>query len=164
MAAGRSLADHVCLAVIAEGPTHGWAIVKELAPDGDLGRIWSLSRPLTYRSLDLLVADGLVTRRRVGRRHELRVTAAGRRAHQRWLTGPVAHLRELRTEFLVKTRLIERSGGSPADLARRQLDALGGTIRALTSTAAADPVERWRQEAARAAERFLESLAEDPGS
>src|SRR5262249_41228547 len=41
-----SLAEAVCLTLVAREPTHGWAIVKTLAPEGDIGRIWSLSRPL----------------------------------------------------------------------------------------------------------------------
>ena len=52
-----SLAEHVVLALLAEEARHGWAIVRELAPVGELGRIWSLSRPLAYRAM-----DGLETR------------------------------------------------------------------------------------------------------
>ena len=58
-----SLAEHVCLALIVEGVTHGWAVGTLLAPDGQLGRIWSLTRPLTYRAIDGLVDKRLATRR-----------------------------------------------------------------------------------------------------
>ena len=156
-----SPADHVCLAVVAEGPTHGWSIVRLLRSDGDLGRIWSLSRPLTYRSLGTLTDEGLVRRTDRGRRVLLRVTPRGRRANDAWLDEPVEHLRDLRTHFLLKVRLVERAGRTPTELARRQLDVLDGMIRALTSSPAADPVERWRQESARAADRFLRSLASE---
>lgn len=160
-----SLADHVCLALVAEEPRHGWAIVKLLAPDGDVGHVWALSRPLTYRAITRLQDGGLVRKLDTGRRQELRVTAAGRRETDEWLAAPVAHLRDLRTEFLVKTRLLERRGGTTAELARRQLVMLAPVIDALTAAtvdASTTPVDLWRQESARAAERFLQALAAAP--
>jgi PadR family transcriptional regulator AphA len=151
-----SLADQACLAVIGESPTHGWAIVKLLAPDGELGRIWSLSRPLTYRSIERLVDLGLVDRREAGRRAELGITAAGRRRRRAWLDAPVTHLRDLRTEFLLKLALRERAGIEADDLFERQLAILDPAIVALTRHEPRDAVGRWRREAALAARRFLE--------
>lgn len=153
-----SLADHVCLALIAEGPVHGWAIVKLLARDGDLGQIWSLSRPLTYRSIERLANDGLIERRTAGRRSELRITNSGRRVVRRWLAEPVRHLRDLRTEFLLKLRLLERTGAPPSDLVRGQLEQLEPVLTALTATPADTAVDLWRQESARAARRFLHQI------
>ena len=54
------LAESVCLTLVASEPRHGWSIVKALAPDGEIGRVWSLSRPLTYRALDALAAAELI--------------------------------------------------------------------------------------------------------
>ncbi len=34
------------LASVAERPTHGFAVAKALGPSGEIGRVWSLSRPL----------------------------------------------------------------------------------------------------------------------
>ena len=48
------------LGILAGGPAHGFAIGRRLAPSGDVGRIWSLSRPLAYRALDVLQAQGLI--------------------------------------------------------------------------------------------------------
>lgn len=161
-----SLADQVCLAVIGEGRTHGWAIVKLLAPDGPLGRIWSLSRPLTYRSIDRLVELGLVERADAGRRAELRLTPTGRRTRRRWMDEPVEHLRDLRTTFLVKLELRRRSGLDSAELVDRQRRRLGPAIEALSTVDIdarddpVDPVDVWRQESAAAARRFLERIAE----
>ena len=154
-----SLADAACLAIIGEGPTHGWRLVKLLDPEGELGRIWSLSRPLTYRSIDKLVDAGLVERTDRGRRAELRVTPSGRRRRSRWLATPVEHLRELRTEFLLKLTLCRRAGLDPATLIERQRAALAAPIEALRSAEPNDPVELWRQESATAAARFLDHLA-----
>ena len=88
-----------------------------LAPDGELGRIWTLSRPLTYRAIDGLVDKGLVTRRRArasGQGRDRVVLGADRRraggCDQRWLDTPVQHLRDVRTELLVKLALRERAG------------------------------------------------------
>ena len=153
-----SLADQVCLAVIGERPTHGWHLVKLLATDGDLGRIWSLSRPLTYRAIDRLVELGLVSRTDLGRRAELRITAAGRRRRRTWLDAPVEHLRDLRTEFLLKLSLRERSGFDSEALVARQQQALAPAMRALVDHEPVDVVDRWRRESALAARRFLESV------
>jgi PadR family transcriptional regulator AphA len=156
-----SLADQVCLAIIGEGRTHGWAIVKVLAPDGDLGRIWSLSRPLTYRAIDRLVELGLVSRTDLGRRAELGITAAGRRRRRTWLDAPVAHLRDLRTEFLLKLSLRERAGLDSDALVARQQQVLAPAMRALLDHEPVDVVDRWRRESALAARRFLESVRLD---
>ena len=161
------LADAVCLALVAEGPTHGWTLVKLLAPGGEIGRIWSLSRPLTYRSVDKLVAARLVDREPGDRRAMLTATATGRRTSEEWLTTPVEHLRELRTQFLVKLVLLDRVGRDRQALVAAQRAALSDTIASLTAEAPADPVELWRHESARAAARYLERLdrlVADPGA
>lgn len=153
-----SLADQVCLAVIGEGRTHGWVIVKLLAPGGELGRIWSLSRALTYRSIDRLVEFGLVDRNEAGRRAELRNTPSGRRESLRWLTQPVDHLRDLRTEFLLKLALCDRSSVDTGALVHAQRRQLTPAIAALTERDPDDVVALWRHESAQAAARFLEQL------
>ncbi len=63
------LGEWACLGLLYAVPSHGFAIAAQLRPDTEVGRIWSLSRPLTYRSLDQLVERGLVTtgRLRAGR-------------------------------------------------------------------------------------------------
>lgn len=156
-----SLADHSCLSLIGEGPTHGWTLVKLLAPDGELGHIWSLSRPLTYRAIDRLVDRDLVTRADARRRAMLTATPLGRRRRRAWLDRPVTHLRDLRTEFLLKLALRDRAGLPRAPLVERQLVALSPTIDALIADDPSGPVEQWRRESALAAHRFLDCLAAD---
>ena len=63
-----SFAEWVCLTLVNQKVSHGWALGTMLAPDGELGRIWTLSRPLTYRAIDGLVDKRLITRRGPGRR------------------------------------------------------------------------------------------------
>lgn len=57
-----TFAEHVCLALVVDGVSHGWALGTLLDPAGEIGRIWSLSRPLTYRAVEQLVAKGLLVR------------------------------------------------------------------------------------------------------
>ena len=163
-----SLAEHVCLALIVEGVTHGWAVGTLLAPDGQLGRIWSLTRPLTYRAIDGLVDKRLATRRGLatGQGRErviLAPTAAGRRAVRRWLDTPVHHLRDVRTELLIKLTLRDRSGLDSAELLAAQRAAFNATIDALSSGGGDDDLtDLWRRESARAVRRFLDQ-ARPPG-
>jgi PadR family transcriptional regulator AphA len=157
-----SLAEAVCLTLVAREPTHGWSIVKTLAPDGEIGRIWSLTRPLTYRALTALKDAGLIEPQgsEAGGgppRTIWRATERGRRHARAWLRRPVRHPRDMRTEFLLKLAL----GAPGASLARAQLDAFTPVFEGLQRTAAADPhdvVARWRLESAEATNRFLRSL------
>lgn len=160
--AGLSFAEHVCLALVTEGVAHGWALGTELGPGADVGRVWTLSRPLTYRAIDGLVDKGLVVRRGHtpghGRdRMVLAPTARGRRVARRWLDTPVHHVRDVRTELLVKLVLRTRAGLDNNSLLVAQRDAFAPAIELLTGGDAADDlVTMWRRESARAVRRFLD--------
>jgi PadR family transcriptional regulator AphA len=155
-------AEWVCLVLITQKVSHGWALGSMLAPDGELGRIWTLSRPLTYRAIDGLVAKGLITRtgQAAGRGRDrvlLAPTAAGRRLAQRWLEQTVEHLRDVRTELLVKLFLRQRAGIDNESLLARQAELFEPAIDTLTSTHRDDDlVDLWRRESARAVRRFLD--------
>ncbi len=161
-----SFAEHVCLALITEGITHGWAVGSLLAPGGELGRIWSLTRPLSYRALDGLVEKGLVSRRghTPGQGRErvlLAPTTEGRQASRRWLDTPVEHVRDVRTELLMKLALRERAGLDIKPLLSAQRAVLEPTIEGLTAATTDDGlVELWRREQARAVRRFLDEALE----
>lgn len=163
-----SLADHVVLALVAEQPRHGWAIVRELGPDGDVGRVWLLSRPLAYRSIDKLADHALIraTRREPGdgpRRTIYAATPAGRRHVEAWLDRPVEHLRDVRTELLLKLVIGERQGRDIRALLRAQKRTLRPIIAGLdkaASAASADLVDIWRHESAQSVRRFLETALE----
>ncbi len=157
-----SFAEHVCLTLIVQGVSHGWAVGTTLAPDGELGRIWTLTRPLTYRAIDGLVEKRLVSRRghTAGRSRDrvvLAPTAAGRRMATRWLDTPVLHLRDVRTELLMKLTLRARMGLDNVTLLTAQQVVLAPTIDVLVSSHAEDDVvDVWRRENARAVRRFLD--------
>ena len=155
-------AERVCLVLITQKVSHGWALGSILAPDGELGRIWTLSRPLTYRAIDGLVDKGLITRtgQAAGRGRDrvlLAPTAAGRRVARKWLDEPVEHLRDVRTELLVKLFLRDRAGLDNEPFLARQAELFEPAIDALTSTSRDDDlVDLWRRESARAVRRFLD--------
>jgi DNA-binding PadR family transcriptional regulator len=157
-----TLAEAVCLTLVAREPQHGWSIVKTLAPDGEVGRVWSLSRPLSYRALADLAAQQLIEPRGsepgAGPPRTIwQATAKGRRLARAWLVRPVRHPRDMRTEFLLKLAL----GGPAAELANAQLTAFTPVFDGLQRSADADPddvVARWRVESAEATRRFLRSL------
>jgi DNA-binding PadR family transcriptional regulator len=158
-----SLGEHAVLALLAEAPRHGWAIVRELARDGDLGRIWTLSRPLTYRAMDTLAARALVRATgtepgRGPRRTILTATPSGRREVDRWLGAPVAHLRDVRTELLLKLAFSRRVGRDPRPLLRgqqREFRTIFAALARSTGRPDADIVDIWRHESAESVRRFL---------
>ena len=154
------------LGVLAEGPSHGFAIAKQLDSSAELGRVFTVRRPLVYRALDRLVeagyAEAVSTERGDAGPNRIihRVTRPGHQRLRRWLSEPVEHVRDLRLEFLLKLALIQRSGKSPVNLIRDQRTALGSTLRALDDPRSApdDHVELWRQHNAAAAAAYLDDL------
>jgi PadR family transcriptional regulator AphA len=165
-----SLADWVVLGIVAEGPTHGWPIVRALRNDGELGRMWTVPRPIVYRSLTTLTDRGLIeesgveTTSRGPKRTIVRATRPGRAALKRWLAMPVEHVRDVRTEFLVKLALLDRAGRSPHELVERQIAQIEPVIRAVSAPPSGEGFDvvlaRWRREQAIAVDRFLRSLIE----
>ena len=168
--ADLSLAELVCLAIVAEGPTHGWQVGSLLAPEGDLGRVWTLSRPLTYRALEQLATKELVRREPTpaakGReRQRVDSTDAGHQVAARWLDEPVEHLRDVRTELLLKLVLRERAGLALEPLLQRQQRQFDDLVTSLTSGAGPDDVVAlWRRESARAVRRFLSAALRPPAA
>jgi len=162
-----SITEYAVLGLLAEGPTHGFAISKELAPDGPIGRVVTVRRPLVYRALDRLVSLGLAEPAHTEpgnagpKRVVHRATPPGTRQLKRWLGQPVQHVREMRIEFQLKLMLLRRSGMSPAALVMKQQAALQPTIAALDYIELGDEpdhVELWRHHNAAAAGSYLDHL------
>ena len=87
-----------------------------------------------------------------------RATDAGNEAVTRWLDRPVAHIRDLRIEFLAKLRLNQRRSRDAHSLVAAQRAALADTFDQLTGDEPADVVDRWRRSNATAARSFLDHL------
>jgi len=124
-----SLPEWTVLAVVAEHPTHGFAIAQLTAPQGELGRIWHIPRPVIYRAIGRLLETGLLVQAAVEaargpQRTVYSVSPAGRDAVAHWLDTPVAHIREVRSHLLIKLALLDRAGGDPGGLLERQKAAL----------------------------------------
>jgi PadR family transcriptional regulator AphA len=168
MSVELSLADWAVLGVIAEAPTHGWAVTRELAADGALGRVWTVPRPVVYRSITTLTQRGYVETTgeaesgRGPQRTIVRVTRSGRAALARWLDRPVDHIRDVRSVFLLKLALLDRAGRSRDELVARQLEELAPVFDGLRKPVRGDGFDvvlaGWRRESALGVRRFLESL------
>jgi PadR family transcriptional regulator AphA len=164
------------LALLAEGQTHGFAIARALAPEGEIGKVWSLHRPRVYYAIEALTDRGFlrtaatVASRAGPERTMLRITPAGSRALGEWLEQPVEHVREARTLLLLKLLFLDRAGRDPRPLLRHQRLAFGRIVDRLRC--AVDEARgfdqtllRWRLENAMAAVRFIDEMIDgDPGS
>ena len=160
-----SLTEHAVLGILAEEPSHGFAISKRLDGDSEVGRVFTVRRPLVYRALDRLVeagyAEPVVTEKGEGPQRVIhRVTRNGRRRLNTWLGHPVGHVRDLRIEFLLKLTLLTRSGKPPLGLIRAQRAVLAPTFEALEQPPdeSIDHVELWRLHNAAAAAGYLKEL------
>lgn len=169
-----SPAEWAALALLAERPAHGFAVARALAPAGEVGRVWSCSRPLAYRALAVLEERGLVEERgsepsATGpQRRLLSPTRAGRRELERWLSEPVPHVRDLRSALMLKLLFLSRRGADPTKLLGQQRDILDALVEGLDAAAAEAEgfdrvLYRWRLESARAAFRFVDELLSGAG-
>jgi DNA-binding PadR family transcriptional regulator len=157
------------LGVIAQTPAHGFAIARELAPGGDLGKVWTMSRPRVYRAVSDLAARALIasTADESSDRGPTRVvytaTEAGTARLDRWLSTPVDHIRDVRSDLLLKLALLDRAGRSPRALLEAQRVRLG-TLPGSLEAAEADAdgfdavVLRYRVSSARAVLEFVDEL------
>lgn len=161
------LGEWACLGIIAVRRTHGFDVARRLAPEGDIGRVWSLSRSLTYRAIDQLADRGFIEAvgvepgRAGGSRTIYAATRTGRARLRRWLTTPVEHLRDLRSELLLKLLIADGTGVDVADMLTRQRRHIAQLCDAIDRVAGENPhdvVALWRQESSHAARRFLDRL------
>ena len=161
------LGDWACLGILTIEPSHGFAVSVRLRPDGDIGRVWSLSRPLTYRSIDRLQNNGYIEPVSEepgiagGTKTVLAITSSGQLALREWLQRPVLHLRDLRSELLLKLQLARTLGVDTTGLIDAQKHVVSDArlnLRQQLRNHSDDFVTRWRLETADAALRFLDSL------
>ena len=161
------LGELACLGILYPTPTHGFAIAARLKPSGDVGRVWSLSRALTYRCLDQLAVRGYIEP--VGEepgiaggyRTILAATRAGRVQLRKWLATPVVHLRDLRSELLLKliiAEICEIDITAMLDLQRAHISEVASAIADQVDTEPDDVVALWRNEFSNASLRFLDRL------
>jgi len=161
------------LALLAEGPTHGFAIARAMAEEGEIGKVWSIRRPRVYYAIealtrqDLARADRTVPSPSGPDRTVLRITPAGRRAVTDWLNTPVDHMREARSLLLLKLLFLDRRNGDPQALLNAQRARFESIVERLHSSVNEagsfdQTLLRWRLETATAALRFIDSITGTP--
>jgi PadR family transcriptional regulator AphA len=161
--------EWAALGLVADHPVHGYDVARELSTAGSLGAVWTVSRPLVYRALAQLEAQGYVRPAaaepsdRGPNRVVLEATRAGRRAFERWLHEPVAHIRDVRSVLLLKLALLDRRGDDPAALLDSQRAIVAQLVENLLARRRrATEFDRvlltWRVESARAVLRFIDAV------
>jgi PadR family transcriptional regulator AphA len=164
-----SLSEWLVLCLICEKPTHGQAMASLLGQGGALGRVWRVHKAGVYRAIERLELLSLI--QTVGQepshqgpiRSLLEATAAGRTAATGWLSRPVEHVRDIRSELLAKLALLDRAGGDPRDLLAAQQAQLVPVAAALDdqlhgATGFDRTLILWRVETVSTAIRFLDAL------
>ncbi|WP_433513616.1 PadR family transcriptional regulator [Nonomuraea sp. CA-143628] len=165
---GLSLTEWVVLALVAEGPTHGFAVSQLTGPAGSVGTIWQVPRPRVYRALDQLADLSLIepSGTEPGRggppRTLYAITMPGRAAVDAWLMRPVEHIRDIRTEFLVKLALLDRITRDSRPLLEAQAERIKPIIASLREQrdqayGFEHMVASWRYETAEAALRLMQT-------
>ncbi len=164
-----SLSEWLVLCLVCEQPRHGFAIARLLEAEGSLGRVWRVPKPVIYRALQRLEQLGLVqtTEQQPSSQGPVRslidATPAGREAASAWLTRPVSHNRDVRSELLVKLALLDRAGADTQPLLaaqREHLAPVADALRARLDDAAGfdRTLLLWRYETVSATVRFLDAL------
>ncbi|MER7821087.1 MULTISPECIES: PadR family transcriptional regulator [unclassified Streptomyces] len=166
------LAEWIVLALMAERPSHGFAIAALTAEGAEIGEFWYISRPMVYRSITRLVERGLIApvgteeSDRGPQRMIYAATRSAKTAVSRWLSEPVTQLFDVRADLTIKLLLLQRRGAGPARLVERQrvvIDEIEQALRAKEH--AGDHLTRaiyaWRLEHVRAALRFLDAVDVD---
>lgn len=152
---------------MGEGETHGFKLAAVFAKGGELGPLWTIQRPQVYRALDHLERRAFVTAVRTEQsgsgspRTLYALTELGERELAAWFQRPVEHLREVRSELLLKLIFLERQGLPAEPLVTTQTQRFSDVLqRYESSLAQAEGAERtaleWRTEMARAALSFLQ--------
>ncbi|GII42053.1 hypothetical protein Pph01_70560 [Planotetraspora phitsanulokensis] len=164
-----SFTEWLVLALVAEGPTHGFAIARLTGPSGPVGAIWQVPKPLVYRAcgrlsdLALIQPAGTAPGDGGPDRNLVAATSTGLAVVQAWLVRPVRHIRDIRSELLVKLALLDRAGVSPEPLLEAQREHLAPIISGLErrldhATGFDRTLTSWRYETAQATMRFLRAV------
>lgn len=167
-----SLGEWAVLGLLVAAPAHGFALARELKAEGRWGRIWTVPRPLVYRALSTLETSELICMDRAEisrfgpRRAVYQATPAGLSAFGRWLSRPVVHYRDARSQLLLKLGFLSLREESAEALLKAQLAVVEPMLEGLgEKVAIAEGFDRtlalWRFESAQALVRFVERLSAD---
>ena len=140
--------QHVILALLEDGPRHGWQMKAEIESALGPGH-GGLNKGYIYEVIHKMERDGLVTSRvepQDGMRPDrsvLEITEAGREQLTGWLGEPVRRSAALRDEFVQKVLAASLRGTDyvrqVCRIERRLLLAESNSLRVLRRTHSADP-------------------------
>jgi DNA-binding PadR family transcriptional regulator len=162
------LPEWTVLAILSQQATHGFAIAQLTTPHGELGRVWQVPRPVIYRAIRRLTEAKLIASQGTEPGHGPQrtiyaATPRGRDAARRWLDSPVSHIRDIRSELLLKLAVLHRRGEDAGTLIRRQRAVLAPIAAAIDAEAADGGFDvvllAWRRSTAAAAIAFLDAIA-----
>lgn len=163
-----SLPEWLVLAILSQQPAHGFAVARQTAAGGELGRIWQIPKAVIYRAIGRLLDAGLIAADGVEpglgpQRTVYAATPEGRGKAREWLRAPVGHVRDIRSQLLLKLALLDRAGEDPGELLRRQRAALDPIARAIearqSQCAGFDAILlAWRRSTVQAALDFLDAI------
>ena len=162
------LPERLVLAILSQQQAHGFAVAQLTGANGDLGRIWQVSKAVVYRAIGRLIDAGLIAPEGIEpglgpQRTVYTATDAGRAAAADWLRTPVEHVRHIRSELLLKLALLDRAGEDPTPLLRAQRAVLEPIVAAIEARQAASTgfdatLLAWRRSNAVAALDFLDAV------
>jgi DNA-binding PadR family transcriptional regulator len=163
-----SLPEWLVLTILGQRSAHGFALAQLTAADGDLGRVWQIPKAVVYRAIGRLLEAGLITPEATEpgqgpQRTLYAATADGRDAAAHWLHAPVEHVRDIRSELLLKLALLDRAGENPAALLQAQRAVLEPIVAAIEARRARSAgfdatLLAWRRANAVAALDFLDII------
>ena len=177
-----SVPEWLVLAILSQEPRHGFAVAQLTAPGGELGRVWHIPKAVIYRAIGRLLDLGLIepegTEPGLGpQRTVYAAMPAGQSAVRRWLHTPVEHVRDIRSQLLLKLALLDRAGEDPGDLLRLQRKVLEPIARAMEAKSEArirpdsaagggfDAILiAWRRATAMAALNFIDMITDLPSA
>lgn len=149
--------QHAVLALLAGGPSHGYELKSSF--EESVGPQWGeLNIGHLYQVLERLVRDELVTRKQVSQddrpdKTVYRLTAAGRRELEQWLSAPFVRRGGYRDDFFLKLFAASLLGRDAlGEVTRVQREAYLGELKSLAELRAEhaqDPLVRLLVEAAR---------------
>lgn len=149
--------QHAVLALLAGGPSHGYELKSSF--EESVGPQWGeLNIGHLYQVLERLVRDQLVTRRQVSQddrpdKTVYRLTAAGRRELEQWLSAPFVRRGGYRDDFFLKLFAASLLGRDAlGEVTRVQREAYLAELKSLAELRAEhaqDPLVRLLVEAAR---------------
>jgi PadR family transcriptional regulator AphA len=121
-------AEYAVLGLLRQRATYGYELQRQLSGNHGLGRVCPVEPAMVYAILKSLAGleliDGEWDRSVYPPKAVYATTAEGEASFLRWLSSPVARLREVRYDFLVKLYFaLQEDPGLARDLVAAQIEA-----------------------------------------